>query len=86
MSSRDTVHATLRQLSDLRIAATEIEHELNALKREQCVLDRHIAWCHQARTQTQARRFWRGFGGGLFVVCAVWVMALGVAHLVVGGP
>lgn len=84
MSSRDASHAALRQLADLRQAASEIEHELSALKREQGDLDRQIDLSLRLRTQTPARRFWRGFGTGLFVVSAVWMMSLGVAQLAAG--
>ncbi|MDX2019179.1 MAG: hypothetical protein SF187_02995 [Deltaproteobacteria bacterium] len=84
MSSRDTMHASLRQLADLRLASAEIEHELDALKREQRDLDRQIAVARRRGRQTPARRFWHGLGLGVFVVSAVWVTALGVAHLAIG--
>ena len=84
MSRRDATQVALRQLADLRLASREIEYELCALKREQSDLDRQIDLCLHVRTQTPRRRFWRGFGKGVFVVCAVWMMAFCVAQLAVG--
>lgn len=84
MSGRDAAQAAWRHLADLRHASSEIESELRALKTEQRMLEQQIACVERRRAQTPRHRFWSAFGRGLFVVCVVWVAALGVAHLAVG--
>ena len=84
MSGRDTMHAELRQLADLRLISSDVERELHELKQEQNQLDEHLAAARRQLSETPKRRFWRGFATGVVVVGAVWGATVSVAHFTLG--